>query len=187
MTKLIDEGKIRYWGVCNYTKEQLDELLETCRVTGAIEPVTYQQYHNMADRQFESDIKDAKAKGLATLAFSPLMRGVITSEYATGLYGQQRAMYERSMMTNVPMPEADKKAYIQACKLLEVHNIAKDQGYSLQQLAIAWSLGNPNIDVILLGAYNKKHLDELMRVSSGELNNDLQEKADALAGKLIIK
>lgn len=184
MTELICEGKIRYWGVCNYTKAQLQELLDTCMATGLIKPVTYQQYQNMADRPFEDDVKHAKSKGLGVLAFSPLAKGALTSEYAVGYYNQQRASFEMSLRTNRSMSQHDKELYEQAHGLFRLHEVAKDQGYSLQQLAVAWSLGNPNTDVTLLGAYNKGHLDELMQATSLTLDDDLQKRADALAKEL---
>lgn len=173
MTELIREGKIRYWGVCNYTKAQLQELLDTCMATGLIKPVTYQQYQNMADRPFEDDIENAKSKGLGVLAFSPLARGTITGEYATVFSSQSEEDVE------------DKKAYDQAVELSKLHELAQEQGFSLQQLAISWSLGNQNVDVTLLGAYKAEHLDDLMLGTTLMLDDDLQKSADALAKDLV--
>lgn len=187
MSELVLQGKIRHWGVCNYTKEQLQELIDACRQAGLIEPVSHQQYQNMADRPFEDDIKHAKSKGLGLLAFSPLAKGALTSEYAVGYYNQQRAPFEMSLRTNSPMSKHDKELYKQAHELFRFHEVAEAQGYSLQQVAIAWSLANQNTDVTLLGAYNKSHLDELMQATSLTLDDDLQKRVDALAKELADK
>ncbi|MDO8335311.1 MAG: aldo/keto reductase [Candidatus Saccharibacteria bacterium] len=187
MNELIQKGKIRHWGVCNYTVEQVEELLEVCRQNGLITPATYQQYHNLAGRPFEKDIKGAKAKGLGTLAFSPLARGALTDEYATGFYAQQREIFEEIVRLSTISSNENKINYENAHVLLQLHKAAQEKGLSLQQLALAWLVSNEDIDVTLLGAYNKEHLEELMQVTEWMLDKELQTQADLFPTKLSSK
>lgn len=151
MSDLICEGKVRHWGVCNYTDTQVQEIVGVTRQAGLLEPISYQQYHNMYDRPFASDIDVAKSLGMSVLAFSPLMKGALTK---INLAALRKALAKEG-------GEED-KGELKAVQDLEyLQELAELRGYNLQQLAIAWQLKTQQNTVPILGTYRREDLDEL--------------------------
>jgi hypothetical protein len=52
----------------------------------------------------------------------------------------------------------------------ELAQLARDAGMSLSQLAIAWTLSHPAVDVAIVGTRNPSHVDEA--VGAGDLDLD---------------
>src|SRR5205085_11584651 len=72
LLELREEGLVRHVGVCNVNREQLDRL-------EAIAPVeTLQVGCSLIDRRNESELAEATARGIGTLAYSPLGSGLLS-------------------------------------------------------------------------------------------------------------
>src|SRR5690606_1618539 len=70
---LIQQGKIRAAGVCNYSAEQVEEALKTLNI------VSNQVPYSMINRGIEQDVvPQALKKGLSIIPYSPLQRGLLT-------------------------------------------------------------------------------------------------------------
>jgi aryl-alcohol dehydrogenase-like predicted oxidoreductase len=72
---LIEQGKVRAAGVCNYNVAQVEEALKT--VTRASNQVPY----SLINRAIEKDVvAQAIANGMSILPYSPLQRGLLTGK-----------------------------------------------------------------------------------------------------------
>jgi diketogulonate reductase-like aldo/keto reductase len=67
MEKLVDSGKVRAIGVCNYSKKYLDELLPHATVVPAVNQI---ENHPALPQQEIVDL--CKEKGIHIMAYSPL-------------------------------------------------------------------------------------------------------------------
>ena len=71
--ELVEDGKIRYWGVSNFDVAQLEELYENEDAA----PQTNQVLYNLIDRAIEWDVlRWARAHGLPIMAYSPIAEGL---------------------------------------------------------------------------------------------------------------
>jgi diketogulonate reductase-like aldo/keto reductase len=71
--RLIDAGKIRYWGVSNFDIADMEELLD---LPGGAEVATDQVLYNLAHRGIEHDLlPQCRRSGLPIIAYSPIEQG----------------------------------------------------------------------------------------------------------------
>jgi diketogulonate reductase-like aldo/keto reductase len=71
--RLIEAGKIRYWGVSNFDIADIEELLD---LPGAEEVATNQVLYNLAHRGIEHDLLPrCRRSGLPIIAYSPFEQG----------------------------------------------------------------------------------------------------------------
>ena len=139
--QLIKEGKVRYAGVCNYSKEEMMEAEKY------ISLVSNQVKYSMITRKIEEElIPYTIGNNKAILAYSPLERGLLTGKVKTDTTfgkGDNRAdskFYSNENIINI-------NAFLR-----EIKPIADDHHISITQLVIAWTLAQPGITVALVGA-----------------------------------
>jgi len=146
LMRLKDEGKIRAIGVCNASSEHMEEY----RRHGTLD--TDQEKYSMLDRDIEGDqLPYCQEHHLATLAYSPLAKGLLTGKIDPDTefgQGDQRADEERF--------EPDTIAGVN--QMLEaMRPVAEEHGITLPQLVIAWTLHQPGLTHALCGARDPDH------------------------------
>lgn len=79
VAQLIQQGKVKYAGVCNYNVEQVKEAQKTVNL------VSNQVAYSMVKRDIEKDIVPYCMKNnVSILAYSPLQRGLLTGKMKPG-------------------------------------------------------------------------------------------------------
>lgn len=74
---LVDDGKVRFIGVSNYTADQMKEA-QDCLKNNPL--VSNQVLYNLADREIEDEVLPyCQQNGITVLAFSPLAQGRLAS------------------------------------------------------------------------------------------------------------
>ncbi|MGB6394859.1 MAG: aldo/keto reductase, partial [Bradyrhizobium sp.] len=82
MGELIQQGKVRYFGVSNYRAWRVAEICNICDRLGIDRPVASQPYYNAMNRMPEVEHFPACFYyGLGVVPYSPLARGVLTGKY----------------------------------------------------------------------------------------------------------
>src|SRR3982074_702954 len=82
MGELIQQGKVRYFGVSNYRAWRVAEICNICDRLGIDRPVVSQPYYNAMNRMPEVEHFPACSYyGLGIVPYSPLARGVLTGKY----------------------------------------------------------------------------------------------------------
>lgn len=141
--RLIEQGKVRYAGVCNYDVPQLEEAGRY------ISLVSDQIPFSMANRgSAEAIIPYCKKQGKSVLAYSPLERGLLTGKMTAGYKfaeGDHRAHN----------PYFTDESILRTNAFLDkIHPLARDKKVSLSQLVLRWTIDQPGITVALVGARN---------------------------------
>ncbi|HYX05742.1 MAG TPA: aldo/keto reductase, partial [Bacteroidales bacterium] len=78
--RLLEQGKIRAAGVCNYSAQELEEAEKTLKL--ASDQVPY----SMVNRDIETDVVPYCLKNnLGILAYSPMQRGLLTGKMKPGM------------------------------------------------------------------------------------------------------
>jgi aryl-alcohol dehydrogenase-like predicted oxidoreductase len=143
MTILIETGKVRYAGVCNY---QVAEVKEAEKFTSL---VSDQVPYSMVRRRIEEELVPYCIKnGISILAYSPLERGLLTGKIKPGhtfAAGDHRANLFFYKDENIRRTNKF---------LQKIQGIADEKSISLSQLVLLWTLAQPGITIALVGARN---------------------------------
>lgn len=144
---LIQQGKIRAAGVCNYYVDQL-QIANKC-VTIASNQVSY----SMLKREIEAELVPFSIqKNSGIIAYSPMERGLLTGKYFTE--GNLKSNDHRNgYFSQYDMAKV--KAVVDA--LIPIAEIKK---VSLPQLVLRWTTLQPGITVVLAGARNAVQAEE---------------------------
>jgi aryl-alcohol dehydrogenase-like predicted oxidoreductase len=148
LRRLIDAGKVLYWGVSNFRAWRVARMVELARQMGLPPPVACQPPYNAMSRQIETELLPCCAHyGLGVVAYSPLARGVLSGKYRPEDRpepGSRAARQDpRLLQTEY---RAESLALAQA---FAAH--ARQRGWTPTQLAIAWVLNNRLVTGVIGG------------------------------------
>jgi len=165
---LIRAGKIRYFGVSNYSGWHLMKMLALADRHGLPRPVTHQAYYTLVARDFEWELMPLGLdQNVGTLVWSPLSGAKLT-----GKIGRNRPPEAGSRVaTDASWPVPDDQLF-KVTDALET--ISKEVGRSIPQVALAWLLSRPTVSSIVIGARNEQQLrDNLaaceLKLTAGQL------------------
>ncbi len=141
--RLIEQGKVRYAGVCNYDDHLLAEADQY------ISWVSDQIPFSMVNRETEKKtIPWCVQHGKSVLAYSPLERGLLTGKMTPNhkfAPGDHRAHH----------PFFTAESILRTNAFLEkIRPLAHEKGASLSQLILRWTIDHPGITIALVGARN---------------------------------
>lgn len=141
--RLIEQGKVRYAGVCNYDDHLLAEADQY------ISWVSDQIPFSMVNRETEKKtIPWCVQHGKSVLAYSPLERGLLTGKMTPNYKfapGDHRAHH----------PFFTAESILRTNAFLEkIRPLAHEKGASLSQLVLRWTIDHPGITIALVGARN---------------------------------
>ncbi|HEX7901805.1 MAG TPA: aldo/keto reductase [Planctomycetota bacterium] len=159
------EGKIRAYGACNATIADLERY-------GRI--AADQERYSMLDRKLEtSNLPWCRAKGAATLAYSPLEHGLLTGKATAG-----RTYKEGDLRLGHPSFTPENLARVGAL-LDRLRPIADGHRATLSQLVIAWTIAQPGLTHALVGARTPEQARENARAGEIRLGDGDRAAIDA--------
>ncbi|MCK5468604.1 MAG: aldo/keto reductase, partial [Cyclobacteriaceae bacterium] len=131
----------------------------------------------MFDRWVESDLLDIlDDNGIGCIAFSPLAQGMLTDKYIDGIPDDSRAAKD---MTYLEIGQVE----AQLPKIRQLHEIAKERGQKLSQMALSWLLKDDRVTSVLIGASSAKQLNgNLEALDKLEFDEDEIRKIDEVLG-----
>jgi aryl-alcohol dehydrogenase-like predicted oxidoreductase len=173
----VSAGKIRYFGLSNFTGWQLQAAVDLARSSHRVAPVTLQPQYNLLVREIEWEIiPAAAANALGLLPWSPLGGG-----WLTGKYRRDEEPSGTTRLSELPssMFEAYelRSPYQRTWDVVEaVERIAEGHGVSMAQVALAWVRGRPHVSSVILGARTEEQLADNLASSQLQLGDaELQE------------
>ncbi|MDZ4072852.1 MAG: aldo/keto reductase [Sediminibacterium sp.] len=160
MHNLIQQGKILYWGTSQWSAAEIMEAHRVAQQYGLIGPTVEQPQYNMFERfKVEQDYLPVfRNVGLGTTIWSPLAAGFLTGKYLNGIPEDSRLAIQGFDWL--------KERWVQEAKIEKVKKLAllaQEMGVSLAELAIAWTIKNPNVTTAILGATKKQQLEENLK------------------------
>lgn len=170
VAKLIQQGKVRYAGVCNYSAAQMEEAEKVVQLASNQVPFS------MVNSGIEAElIPHCIQNKKAILAYSPLERGLLTGKLQSDHQfspGDHRANHKSFTPDNIKKTNEF---------LASIEPLARDKGISLAQLVLKWTCDVPGITIALAGARNAKQAAENAAAADVEMN---REEFDFIQGKL---
>jgi len=167
--ELIQAGKVRYAGVCNFSLSQLQRAQ-------AIRPIaSLQPPYSMLRREIEAEILPwCKANGVGIVAYSPMQAGLLT-----GTFTRERAAALGENDWRSRHPFFQEPLLTKHLQLVDgLRPIAARLGISVAQLALAWALRDPAMTSAIAGARSPKQIQETVAAGNVDLPADAIAEID---------
>jgi aryl-alcohol dehydrogenase-like predicted oxidoreductase len=149
VAKLIDEGKVRAAGVCNFGPGQMEAVNRVVPLT------TSQPPFSMVLRDAENDVFPWCAEHeVSTIVYSPLQRGLLT-----GKFDPDTQFPEGDHRRENPFFKAGNIRRVNAF-LEQIKPIAEAHDATITQLVINWTVHHPGVTAALVGARNPRQAEE---------------------------
>ena len=165
VAKLIQQGKVRAAGVCNYSVQQVEEALNTVNI------VSNQVPYSLIHRGIEKEIvPQALQKGMSIIPYSPLQRGLLTGKIKRGHKFNAGDTREGNRFYK---PEnIDRVNDL----LQNIKPIADAHNATLAQLIINWTVRQPVMDCVLVGARDEVQVMDNVKALSFTLSESELKK-----------
>jgi len=175
---LIEQGKILYWGVSEWSKSNISEAVNICAKFNLHKPVSNQPQYSLLYRDIETNgVMDYCTKnGIGQVVWSPLGQGVLTGKYNNKKAGKDtRLGHERYnvFVKKIASDENLKKVE----KLIE---IAKQLNTTASCLSLAWCLRKEIISSTITSATKMNQLKENINAAELEVPADVIKKLDEI-------
>jgi aryl-alcohol dehydrogenase-like predicted oxidoreductase len=158
LNQLVAEGKIRHIGVSNFDAKELDSLSQYTRVE------TLQPPYHMFRRDIEAEILPyTTANDIGVLAYGPLAHGLLSGRMSSATTFPRDDWRSHS-------PDFVGETFRRNTNVVaRLSDFAAELGIPLPQLAVAWTLSNPAVDVAVVGARRTWQLEALAPAADVEL------------------
>ncbi len=161
LQELVDKGKIRAGGVCNYSSDLMTEAAKYFNLASNQVP------YSMVNRDIEKNVVPACLSGnIGILAYSPLQRGLLTGKIKPGHNfneGDNRPatiFYREPNLSNI-------------LGLLEkLKPVAHSHNATLAQIVLSWTVRQPGITCALAGARNTTQVMDNLGAMKFTLSDD---------------
>jgi aryl-alcohol dehydrogenase-like predicted oxidoreductase len=155
MSGFVKAGKIRYWGVSNYSGWALAKTAMVAQAPGFVAPVAHQIYYTPEAREAEYELIPAGEElGIGAMVWSPLGQGLFGGKArpdGTAPDGtrQGHAGWKEPFVS-------DPARFARVLKAVEA--VAAEAGRSVPQVTLAWLRDRPGIGTVVLGARDERQL-----------------------------
>jgi aryl-alcohol dehydrogenase-like predicted oxidoreductase len=177
---LIQQGKVMYWGTSEFTAQEIMEAHSVARQYGLIPPTMEQPEYNMFHRtRFEVEYNRLYSEiGLGTTIWSPLASGLLTGKYNDGIPDGSRMSLDSYAWLKERLLSDEGQARI--AKVRELTDIAKELNATMAQLALAWTLKNPNVSTTITGATKVSQVEDNLGAIDlvSQLDDDIMAKIE---------
>ncbi len=171
---LILLGKILYWGVSEWSAQNIEDAIAVCEKYNLHKPVSNQPQYNIIRSQIETNgVMDTCEKyGMGEVVWSPLAQGLLTGKYSDGkIPKDSRAANDK--MNWFLKDRLDKEILDKVDKLKEVTNA---MNVTLAQFVLAWCLRKKNITSTITSASKREQVIENCGASEIEFTEELENK-----------
>jgi aryl-alcohol dehydrogenase (NADP+) len=177
LARLIELGKIRYWGVSNFRAWRIARVVETARRMGVPPPIACQPPYSAVTRLIETELLPCcDHYGVGVVAYSPLARGVLSGKYAPGeatAEGTRAGRGDKRILQTEFRPES-----LEVAQRIKAHALSR--GLSPTHFAIAWALNNQRVNGVIGGPRTLEQWRDYIAALDVRLGEEDEQFVDAL-------
>ena len=190
LKELQREGKIRYYGVSNFGKKDLTEVLELTDIS------TDQVGYNLLFRAVEHEVLPiCDKKEIPIMCYSSLMQGLLAGKYKSIQdFPENRArtrMFDSKKWGQCRHGESGVEEEGEEA-LQKIWKIVQDTGMAMEELAVGWLKAQKSVGGIIVGTRNAEQSKMLSKLIDINLDpsivtalSDATEKLKEALGKNI--
>ena len=176
LAQAVKSGKALYAGLSNYDGET---MIKACRILEDLRCpfVLNQNAYNILNRTIERNgLKQAALeKGKGIIAFKPLEQGLLTDRYLNGIPEGSRMATEGSLRRDVLTGRMSER-------IRGLHEIARQRGQTLAEMALAWLLRDKRVTSVIIGASSVAQIEDNLRaLEHASFSDDELSRLDALS------
>jgi aryl-alcohol dehydrogenase-like predicted oxidoreductase len=160
MSDLQKQGKVRWIGVSNFSREQMERAARIAPIASDQPP------YSLIRRQIEQDVLPHCLKhGIGVISYAPMASGMLT-----GAMTRERAAALPADDFRSRNPEFKDPKLSKNLELVErLRKVGARHGRGPGEVAIAWVLRHPAITGAIVGARNAKQAEGVMRAGDMKL------------------
>jgi len=168
MVELIGSGKVRFAGVSNFDREQIERCLAIRHVD------SLQPEFSLLAREEQEVIRWCGEAGVGVISYSPLGAGLLTGAVGPGTtFTDWRSAQTEGYL-------GDLEGSLGAVDRLRP--VAERLGITLAQLALAWNVAQPGVTAAIAGSRNPEHVRGNAAAADIELDDsEISAIEDALS------
>lgn len=162
LDQVIREGKVRYYGVSNYSARELSDLLTVADADGLPRPVICQPPLSLLRQDVLSDLLPlCEREHIAVTPYQILQSGLLTGKYRRGesLPEDSRKGEQSGWVWELTDALFD--------RLDEIEAQSRKAGLTMTQHAIRWVLAQPAVVAAIVGVKRTEQLEEAMAAVVG--------------------
>lgn len=155
----VSSGRARYAAISSYSARRTVQALAVADDLG-LPLVLHQPSYSILNRWIEEPGPDGRSlidvvseAGAGLAVFSPLAQGMLTDRYLDGVPADSRAARGVSLRREFLTPE-------NLARVRALQAVATGRGESLARMALAWTLRDPRVTSVMVGARTTEQLDE---------------------------
>ncbi|MBR4929089.1 MAG: aldo/keto reductase [Oscillospiraceae bacterium] len=175
MTQLVRSGKIRYYGVSNYSAWQCCSFVHKAKEMNCIAPVITESVYNMLTRGIEDEMLPfLRQYNMGLAVYNPIAAGLLSGKHSrSGPAADSRlatnAGYNRRYWKEGNLDAVD-----------ELTAIASDAGMTLLELALSWLVSRKEVDSLIVGASKYDHVVQNIGIVSEpkQISDELLQRCD---------
>lgn len=176
LNQLVAKGYTRYIGCSNFAAWQLAKSLWKQDVNGWARLESVQPIYNLVDRHIERELLPLCAdQQVGVISYSPLGAGFLTGKYRRDGEVPKGARFE-IMPGHQPL-------YFHETGWRTMEGLrakSEETRISMPHLALAWTIGQPGITSVLIGARNKSQVDQAFEAEAMGLGDDIRSSLNQL-------
>ncbi len=182
---LVRQGKVLYIGVSEWRAEQIAAAVQIAAEMGFDKIISNQPQYNMIWRVIEADVIPlCEKEGIGQIVWSPIAQGVLTGKYLPGAAvptgsratDEAGSRFIRHYLTDEILTTVQ-----------QLRPIAEEAGLTLSQLAIAWTLQNPNVSAAIIGATRPEQVTENVKAAGVQLDPAAMRRIDDILGDQVVR
>ncbi len=174
---LIQQGKIRYTGVSNFSGWQLMKSLAAADAGHRPRYVAHQVYYSLLGRDYEWELLPlGHEEGVGALVWSPLGWGRLTGRVRRGHPLPELSRLHKTADAGPPVQDA---VLYDVVDVLDA--IGAETGKSVPQVALNWLLRRPTVSSVIVGARDIGQLRDNLGAVGWKLTEEQVARLDAVS------
>ena len=151
LVELKQQGKVRHIGVSNHSVSHMQRLQ-------AIHPITsLQPPYSMIARDIEAEILPfCGRENIGVICYSPMGKGLLTGTFTAERVAALSAKDHRSRDPRFQSPQLE----INLTFVAKLGVLAKQLGWTVADVAIAWTLRRPELTSAIVGARSPQQIEQ---------------------------
>ena len=183
---LVRQGKVLYIGVSEWRAGEIAAAVRIAGEMGLDRIVSSQPEYNMIWRVIEPEIIPlCEKEGIGQVVFSPIAQGVLTGKYRPGAPAPAGSRATDSSGGASVIESSLNDGLL--TRVQELRSVADEAGLSLAQLAVAWTLQNPNVAAAITGASRPEQVRENAGAAGARLDAGLLRRIDEIMAPEIVR
>ncbi len=174
---LVRQGKLRYFGVSNFSGWRVGLTCQLADAFGLDRPVASQPVYSVVERSAERELIPASVHyGVGVVSYSPLARGVLTGKFRAGAAPDPASRAGRGdarMLQTEWRPDS-----LEIADQLSRHAAGTER--TLADFALGWVLANQAISSVIVGPRTFEQWEAYLASAQTRIDDEDEAAVDAL-------